>query len=198
MFLIATYSPKPKQGYGAVTSGCFSADGQYFYYTLYGSATESRCSLWRYDLARGETELCYCESLSSNDYHYYDYPSLVQVGEEAFLCLWDTSNSSDIKSVLLIRKKDGEWGLESFPGSAAYRIYFAIYQTGCYGSYAISYGSAAGLGAFVFQRYSTWSTDALAEDLQRYLGICNQSQTVRSLSADELTAQLQDMKDGDR
>lgn len=58
-FLPETTPSKFGNGSGAAIAACFSRDGRYFYYALYGGGYEERYSILRYDLESGEKTLCY-------------------------------------------------------------------------------------------------------------------------------------------
>ena len=57
MILTATYPNKlpREENAGAVTSACFSADSNTFYYTVYGNFGDNRIRMCRYDIASGTT-----------------------------------------------------------------------------------------------------------------------------------------------
>ena len=85
VFLAATYGRSLSKGMaGAPTAACFSRDGKYVYYMIYGNAGGNRTSLLQYDIALNKAEIV-C-SVSNRDY----YPSLCELQDGSLMILQDT------------------------------------------------------------------------------------------------------------
>ena len=84
VFLVAAYGKNMfKDKTGAAVSACFSRDGRYVYYMLYGNAHGARTALVRYDLQTGQLEPC----LSASDFDYYG--NLCELKDGSFLIIQD-------------------------------------------------------------------------------------------------------------
>ena len=84
VFLLAAFNTKPLKGNAAApVAVCFSRDGQYVYYMLYGNISSRRTALLRYDLEAKHTEIC-C-SVSDGDY----YPRLWELQDGSLLIIQD-------------------------------------------------------------------------------------------------------------
>ncbi len=83
-FLVATYGTKIiGEQAAAPVAACFSRDGRYAYYMLYGNVSSSRTALLRCDLETMQTEIC-C-SVSDTDY----YPGLWELQDGTLAILKD-------------------------------------------------------------------------------------------------------------
>ena len=111
MFLTATYPSKVmrEEGAGAVTTAIFSADGRYFYYTLYGRFENGIIRLYRYDLNSGETDLCF-----ETDKKIY-YPCMSELSDGSLLFLEDTIEKDGHEGIVIARYINGEWTLSVYP-----------------------------------------------------------------------------------
>ena len=90
VFLTAAYGTKPAkdENAGAPTAACFSRDGRYVYYMLYGrNIGGCRTALTRYDLQTGRYELC----CSATDLDYY--PPLCELRDGSLLMLRDVATN---------------------------------------------------------------------------------------------------------
>ena len=107
LILTATYPGKLSiEGSGAVTSGMFSADGRYFYYTFFGRSGEMLISVYRYDLTTGETELCF-----QSDKNLY-YPHLSELSDGSLLMLNEARRNDEKESLVIAKEDNGSWTLQ--------------------------------------------------------------------------------------
>ena len=112
MVLTATYANRFfKENFGVVTTACFSADGRYFYYILYGNTTENRSALYRYDLAAETTELC-CTIP-----YLVCYPQLSEMADGSLIMLDDIKNTDEYTGILQITPDGDQWRVTRHPFS---------------------------------------------------------------------------------
>ena len=99
-----------------VSAACFSRDGKYLYYVLYGRFEDGRVRLCRCDLATGETEIL----LRTEERAFI--PPLRELADGSLLL--SDNNQTRLKefgSVYHFAEKDGEWTLEHIEGPATVR-----------------------------------------------------------------------------
>lgn len=105
------------KGFGqTVSAACFSRDGRYLYYILYGRFEDARICLCRCDLATGETEAL----LKSEERAFI--PPLRELADGSLLINdYNQTRTSEFGSVFRFAEKDGEWILEHIEGTATTR-----------------------------------------------------------------------------
>lgn len=106
-----------KKGVGpTLSAACFSRDGKYLYYILYGNLEGARIHLCRCDLATGKTEIL----LKSRERAFV--PPLRELADGSLL-LNDNNQTriNEFGSVFRFAEKDGVWTLEHIEGSATVR-----------------------------------------------------------------------------
>ncbi len=187
MFLTATYGNKPLQEKGGVvTTACFSADDQYFYYVLYGSTTKDKCALYRYDMKSMTTELC-----CSIPYLTW-YPRLCEYAEGSFILPedYDSHNYFSKPSVVQLTQTNGQWTVErheySMTGTTWYPTQL-VYSR--HSDYAFMVGKFAGTWDMAFMAFKP------GEDFSgfnKYHAISKESQTVVDVNEETLQSYIQE------
>ena len=108
-FLAGTYSNKPTEdNYGVMTTCCFSADGQYFYYMLWTNSSDCKIALHRYDLTTGETEFCF----SGYDDTYY--PQLAETQEGELFILREVRGYDETPGIVVMSEENGQWNAREY------------------------------------------------------------------------------------
>lgn len=104
-FLGAAFDRKMmRENGGAVVQACFDETGRGVYYVAYGNMTEHRFALWRYDIDKNESALCYTDETR------FSYPRLCRLSGGRLLNMADAF-------------KDAENALCEFaPGGAMYTM----------------------------------------------------------------------------
>lgn len=106
MILFDTTTPDRTAG-SFVSSACFSRDGRYYYYVLYGGHEDVRTYLCRCELATGETEIC----LKTDEKAYM--PPMYELADGSLLV--NDSNKSKLNqfgTIYHFMDQGGEWILE--------------------------------------------------------------------------------------
>ena len=100
----------------SISAACFSRDGRYLYYIIYGRFEDGRIRLCRCDLATGETEIL----LKSDERAFV--PPLRELADGSLL-LSDNNQTklAEFGSVYRFAEKDGEWTLGHIEGTATVR-----------------------------------------------------------------------------
>lgn len=181
MFLTATYKNKPREGNaGAVTTAAFSSDGKYLYYMIYGTTSEYRTALYRYDLETSETE--FCHSGSSSTY----YPALSETRSGNFIILLDAISLDEAPGVYTISFQNGSWS------GSAHRFDLPRQYWQCSrllysanSGYAVVNGHSADLSVYAFQCFDP---DRGFQDGEKYYAVSKENDQIVTLSADEIRA----------
>lgn len=104
MILTETYGNKfREENAGAVTTATFSSDGCYLYYMMYGTMSENKSALFRYNLNTQQTELCY----SGNDLNYY--PKISETDDGSFIIIRDETKNNQPQGITRITCKNASW-----------------------------------------------------------------------------------------
>ncbi|MGI6691525.1 MAG: hypothetical protein ACOX63_11915 [Christensenellales bacterium] len=179
--LTATYGNKiRKENTGVVTTACFSADGRYFYYILYGNTTENRSALYRYDLVAETTELC-----CTIPYFAY-YPQLSEMADGSLIMLDDTNRMDERTGILQMIPDGSQWRVTRHLFSLPVRHWYVQYL-----DYAVNTGYALMAArpdrGFAFMAVKPEESYA---GLNRYLAIRRDNNAVEVLTEDSMTAAL--------
>ena len=103
IILTATYlNDYTEDNMGAVVSACFSNDGRYLYYILYGRNGKDRFFLYRYHLETSETELCRAVEESY-------FPLLSEISEGQLMAPGEAEKQSDGEKVLIFEQYNETW-----------------------------------------------------------------------------------------
>lgn len=104
MILTETYGNKIREeNAGAVTTATFSSDGCYLYYMMYGTMSEKKSALFRYNLNTQQTELCY----SGNDLNYY--PQISETGDGSFIIIRDEIKANQPQGITRMTWNNSSW-----------------------------------------------------------------------------------------
>ncbi len=170
------------KGFGqTVSAACFSRDGRYLYYILYGRFEDARICLCRCDLATGETEAL----LKSEERAFI--PPLRELADGSLLINDNNqTRTSEFGSVFRFAEKDGEWILEHIEGTATTR-----YASPSRLFYSEKSGYAVTLDNTLLVRPYSFQVFRPEEDfvgLDRYLCLSEEKDEVISLTGAELEA----------
>lgn len=188
MILTATYGNNIfKDKSGAVATATFSSDGRYFYYMLYGSISEYRTALYRYDLQEDKTEFCYSEN------NFNDLPYLSETGNGAFVILRSTYSGNEPEGITAISCVNGAWvGTESTFDLPTKYWYCDRLMLSANSGYAFMPGRASGLSYYAFQRVRP---DEDFTGLNQYHVISKGNNQIQSYRADELISLIDGCQD---
>lgn len=180
VFLTATYASKVKEdNAGVATTACFSADGRYFYYMLYGKMHEHLTALYRYDLTTGETEFC----CSASDCTYY--PTLWEMPDGELIILEDTIKNVEHTGVAVYSEAHGEWTFRSRQNPLPMENWYSkelLYSKNS--GYAFAAGRIAWMyGETCFQCFRPGDD---FEGMDRYYAVSPDGSKLLDLSADEV------------
>lgn len=103
MFLLATSSGKMRDNCSMMTVARFSRDGKYLYYLVYATLAQDRTPLYRYELATGDTQLCY------SGYDMLYYPDMAELKDGGMMLLLDTIRKDEPSGLVILREGNIRW-----------------------------------------------------------------------------------------